>query len=351
LFFVLFELLVAIAAFFGITAGIMELSSTLWKNYQKRVAEERFQALKKSLETFYKDNAMAVNSRLVSDTTIMTRVGTRPSGRIRLPDGRILGSYLREKPISVASALPGLLYFKEESQLIDEGGAPFRIYITPLQEDPQGRFAYRDIYLINAKGRTAVVGSYPNCTLQPSGYYRCEFNCAPDEECAKIDGYKITLELYRKTLSEIEKTARRIQTYAQQLYAQDPQKDVLRYYLSHESTNNKNDLNCSSGTVDCCFSHLSEIRNSSLYNRVSSYRESFNGYTVYWTPPAGSRLAYASSIPFLTLRQTPFRARLYYDNSSRLIRNPQTVSNYAGYTMLLFTPVDDVHGITYYVGQ
>jgi len=351
LFFILFELLVAIVAFFGVAAGVVELSSTLWRNYQKKVAEERFLSLKESIEAFYRNNAMAVNSRIVSDATVATRGGTQPSGRIRLPDGRILGSYLGAKPVSIASAVPGLLYFKNENQLIDEGGAPFRIYITPLQEDPQGRFAYRDIYLVNAKGRTAAVGSYPNCTLQPSGYYRCEFICAPDEECVKVDGYKITLELYRKTLSEVEKTARRIQTYAQQLYAQDPQKDILRYYLSHESTANKNDLTCSPGTVDCYFSHLSEIRNSSLYNRVYSYRESFNGYRVYWTPPAGSRLAYASSIPFLTLTQTPFHARLYYDNSSGLIRNPQTVSNYAGYTMLLFTPVDDAHGITYYIGQ
>jgi len=350
--FFLLEILVGVMVILGIGATMLQFSNTLWHNYQVYKTHVKLKNLKTALEEFYKDNAMAVNSHLLPDENVSTSKGSVVSGVIPLPDGRELKSYLGEKPISIENtSLKGLLYFRSPKEIVDWNEAPFRIYVTPLQEDSEGRFAYRDIYLINAKGRTAQIASYPECSPTGSGYYKCTFHCAPDEECIKIDGYKITYSLYDQTYKALAKTASRIQTYAQQLYAQDPQKDILRYYLSHESSNNKNDLTCSPGEVDCYYSHLSEIRNSSLYNQVGEFVERFNGYEVNWSEPSGSRLAYASSIPFITLKETPFHSRLYYDNSSNLVRTPETVPNYAGYTMLLFTPIDDSHGIKYYLGQ
>ncbi len=349
----LLSVLASIAVMAGVITAIAELGTGIYEAYQARQEKVRLDDLKSALEEFYRDNAMAVNSFLRPDETISTRNGNQPSGQIVLPDGEVLRSYLGRKPVSVASTSEkALLYFVgDENALLDRKGVPFRIYITPVQLDPEGRFQYRDIYIISGKGRTAPVASYPVCELTPSGYYSCKFFCSPDEICEKVDGYKITLSLYQQTFKQLEDMAKRIQTYAQQLYAQDPQKDVLRYYLSHESTNNKNDLNCTAGSVDCYFSHLSEIRNSTLYNQLQDTRARFNNYVVPFTVPSGSRLAYASSIPFLPNTKTPFHAEVFYDNSSGLIRNPQTVSNYAGYTMMLYTPVDDYHGIEYYFGQ
>jgi len=350
----LIEILAGIMAMTAVIATIASVGVSAWDNYQKHQAEVRLERLKSKLEEFYRDNAMAINSALVPDNQITTRNGQQPSGQILLPNGQVLGSYLGGKPVSVKDTSMGaILYFVREKDLWDEKNVPFRIYITPLQQDPEGRFAYRDIYIISGKGRIAPVASYPTCQYDTNGYYKCTFTCAPDEKCVKVDGYQITLDLWEKTYNQLANDAKEIQLYAQQLYVQDPQKDVLKYYLSHESTNNKNDENCNAGEADCYFSHLSEIRNSTLYNTVTDYSESFNGYTVYWTPPTGSRLAYLSSVPFLSPDDTttPFHSRIYYDNSSNLIRNPQTVSNYAGYTMLLYTPIDDNHGIEYVFGQ
>ena len=352
----LISVLVSIGVMAGLIAMGLEYSSTVYRLYKTRQEKVHLEKLREDLEEFYKDNAMAVNSSVVNGVdlraeTVSTRNGSQPSGKILLPNGTVLRSYLGGKPVSINSTTErGLLYFESRENLLDRNGVPFRIYITPLQEDPQGRFAYRDIYIVDGEGRTAPVASYPSCEITSSGYYSCRFVCAPDETCVKVDGYRITLELYKKTEKQLESMARQVQVYAQQLYAQDPQKDVLRDYLSHESTRGQNDLNCSPGTVDCYYSHLSEIRNTTLYG-TSNRTESFNGYSVTWLAPNGARLGYASSIPFLTETVTPFHARIYYDNSSSLVRTPENTSNHAGYTMLFYTPVDDQHGIRYEFGE
>ncbi|WP_457628633.1 type IV pilin protein [Persephonella sp.] len=370
--FTLVELLIGLFVILLLSAIAIPLINNVLEFQQRLAAAEKLKIAKKKIEGFYREYSYMMNSQalegrwgfVVSDG----QGNSYNTVAIPLPDGTYFYSYLQYLPpfqdislsvngtdVQEPGNPSGLKYFVDNP--FDGKMVNFRVFITPLMEDPQGRFAYRDIYLIWTKGSPIT-----KTTFSFDGT-RWRINCSPDELCVKVDGYEISANLYRKTEEEVVDVGRKIRDYAIGKYASDPSKNPLYYYLSNTSNNGLNDATCTAGTVDCYFSSKSDIANTTLAGGTPD--------TVVFTPdgdyplaPVGLGLTDPANgafirvdivVPFISTTEavSAVGTPILYDNSSVNVKNPETLGlgNLGGYDALVYTCVDDSHCVLYRVSQ
>jgi len=363
--FTLLELLVAIGIVLLIGAAALPLLQNVLEFQQRLAAAEKLKTAKEKIEGFYREYSYMINSQTLEDRWSFTvsdgQGNSYNTVAIPLPDGSYFYSYLEHLPpasspnltvngIAFPTGNPsGLRYFIPNPY--DGKMMNFRVFITPLMEDPQGRFAYRDIYLIWTKGSPIT-----KTTFSFDGT-RWRINCSPDEMCVKVDGYDISSSLYTKTEEEVVDIGRKIRDYAVGKYASDPSKNPLLYYLSNASNNGLNDATCTAGTVDCYFSSRSEISNTTLSGGVPETVVNTPDGDYPLQPPFqnGAFVQVNEVVPFVSADEgtSAVKTPILYDNSSQNVRNPETLGlgNLGGYDAILSTCVDDSHCIVYKVAQ
>ncbi len=341
------EMVIVIAVTMLIASALTEVISTGIRYYKKFVALQEMRRIAEGIKKYYEENAFLVNSRRIDSLYSDVLPDGSPSVRLPLPDGSFL---VPEIDYDRSSNPSGLRYFSTNP--FDEGGTNFRIYISPLKEDPAGRYAYRDIWIIDTKGRRhRMLSKIVNGEIQ----------CDPSEVCYRVSGRDITEDLYEKTIQQVEKIAAKLSDYTGSRYAADPRKSTLKYYFANTDTNGYSDAHCTGGP-GCYFASASEIPNTYRVTHYSDITEqTIDGHVTVSYSTAG--LSYVPNLSLLSQIvpqlfspeeiETPFRTRVWFDNSSPNVRNPQTLglSNLGGYNALLVTCIDDTHCVTYRVSQ
>lgn len=366
--FTLIELIISLLVVMVILFTLIPVLSRFYDTYNNLLSQERLKTIRDKIERYYYQYAFVINSDVLDSRynyNVVHSNGNRYSTvAIPLPDGTYLYSLLTHQnpyddpvlsingtDIARVSNPSGLLYFTDNPY--DGKITNFRVYITPLMVEPQGRFHYRDIYLIYTKG-SRHTRSIP---VNNGGNWR--LNCDISEVCYKIDGLKITQEIYSQTIGRMDYIANKLRQYSQSKYALDTTKNGLMYYYARTSTNNRNYSNCNQGEVDCYFSALSEIPNTTLAGGIRENRITVNliGLSINFNPrPAlNGRFVRLSSLGNLFSNSediTPVGSFIYLDNSTSA-RNPQTLgqANLGGYDTVLLTCIANNDCIVYRVSQ
>jgi type II secretory pathway pseudopilin PulG len=365
--FTLIELIISLFVVMVILFTLIPVLSRFYDTYNNLLSQERLKTIRDKIERYYYQYAFVINSDVLDSrynyNVVHSNGNSYPTVAIPLPDGTYLYSLLTHQntyddlilnvngsDIARVSNPSGLLYFTDNPY--DGKMTNFRVYITPLIAEPQGRFHYRDIYLIYTKG-SRYTRSIP---VNNGG----NLNCDVSEVCYKIDGLKITQEIYNQTTEKMNYIANKLRQYSQSKYALDTSKNGLMYYYAITSTNNRNSSNCNQGEVDCYFSTLSEIPNTTLAGGIRENRITFNmlGLSINFNPsPAlNGRFVRLSNLGNLFSNSediTPVGSFIYLDNSASA-RNPQTLgqaNNLGGADIVLLTCIANNDCIVYRVSQ
>ena len=371
--FTLVEILISLIVFMTIAALLATVVGQVLKLHDRVVATDRLQALKEKITEYYRTNFFMINSQQLENSWQFD--AQHPDGNtyqtvaIPLPDGTYLYTEFRHQnayddpvinvngtDIARVGNPSGLLYFVDNAY--DGKMENFRVYITPLMADPTNRFHYRDIYLIWPEGHQRL-RSRPE--FDPATN-RWNLRCDPSEYCIKIDGLLITSEIYNKMAERVENIGVKFRHYAEGKYASDPNKNLLKYYLSNKSNNNLDDNTCVPNTVDCYFASSSEISNTTLLGGQAEYQvDTPDGpYTISAAgttlpDPANARFMPVYNVANIVSRTegTVFGIPILYDNSSPNVRNPETLglSNLGGYDAVLLGCVSDSDCIVYRIPQ
>lgn len=316
--FTILEVLVVFIVLSVVMVVVMRVGEVFYDFFGRLRDEQKMEALRKKIERFYRENVVYVNSRVDA---------------IKFSNGCEFTTFLGYKPrakVKSVCDLGGLIYF--DSEPYDYRGVNFRVLVTPLLYN--GLFHYRDIYVINTRGRRGV---------SLSRFEGGRFICGVGEVCLKISGEDITREYYQKKMDELYKVADILQGYALSKYAQDTTKNILMYRFAKRSRDGVNNLNCQGWDLRCLYDGTSILENSCLVNDENERK--VKAGEGRWLDVEGGVLEGAKRLYKVapSLFSEKFYENVFIDNCLR-VRNPETVSStdLGGWTARLISCISNV---------